>query len=251
LTLDQPIVADETVTVSYAVPGSGKVQSSVGQLAAVALTTESVTNATGPLFVSATTDATGATVVLTYDVALDEASVPAITAYTLGGTSSVVDTAGVGISGTDITLTLDTPIIAGETVTVSYAVPGENEVQSDVTNALAVLLTTESVANITAPLFVSGETSVGGDEIYLTFDSAISETTIDHTAFAINGDDATPAGATASGAVVTMTLTGVIENGDTITVDYTKPGADYLKAAGGDYPVLTDTGWAVVNNVPA
>lgn len=70
---------------------------------------------------SAVVSADGLTITLTYYDALDTGSVAAAAAYTLTGTESVVN--AVGVAGSDVTLTVDTPILEGETVLLDY-VPG-------------------------------------------------------------------------------------------------------------------------------
>ena len=76
---------------------------------------------TPPELSTATVD--GATLTLTYDEALDEASGPAADAFsvTVGGTGRAVD--GVSVSGCSVILTLGSAVAAADTVTVSYTVP--------------------------------------------------------------------------------------------------------------------------------
>ena len=76
---------------------------------------------TPPELSTATVD--GATLTLTYDEALDEASGLAADAFsvTVGGTGRAVD--GVSVSGSSVVLTLGSAVASGATVTVSYTVP--------------------------------------------------------------------------------------------------------------------------------
>ena len=84
---------------------------------------------TAPGLDTATVNATS--LVLTYDEALDESSVPAPDAFTvtvtaLGGTVStraLADTDPVAVSGATVTLTLASTVAAGQTVTVNQVVP--------------------------------------------------------------------------------------------------------------------------------
>ena len=92
----------------------------------------------------------GDTLTLTYDEALDTASVPDKSAFTLGGTSETVST--VAVSGMAVTLTLSAAVTSGDTVTVSYAVPA-NPVQDTAGNDAAAL-STQAVTNNTPPMLV-------------------------------------------------------------------------------------------------
>ena len=76
---------------------------------------------TPPELATATVD--GATLTLTYDEDLDEASEPSSDAFsaTVGGTGRAVD--GVSVSGSSVILTLGSAVASGATVTVSYTVP--------------------------------------------------------------------------------------------------------------------------------
>ena len=98
--------------------------------------------------VLSTTTVNGTALVLTYDEALDDTSVPAASAYgvTVAGSDRTV--ASVSISGAAVTLTLASAVTAGETVTVSYTVPGTNPVQDAAGNDAAAL-TDQAVTNTT------------------------------------------------------------------------------------------------------
>ena len=67
----------------------------------------------------------GGTLTLTFDEALDEASVPATTTFevTVGGAGRGVD--GVDVAGNVVTLTLASAVAFGDTVTVSYTAPSD------------------------------------------------------------------------------------------------------------------------------
>ena len=90
----------------------------------------------------------GSTLTLTYNEALDAASKPANAAFSAkvnGATRSVTN---VAIAGSAVTLTLSSAVVAGDTVTVSYAVPGASPLQ-DVAGNDAVALTDQAVTNNT------------------------------------------------------------------------------------------------------
>ena len=70
---------------------------------------------------------------LTYDEALDGGSVPAAGAYevtaTNGGVTTPLPVSAVAVDGSEVTLTLATPAAHGQTVRLTYTVPGSNPLQ--------------------------------------------------------------------------------------------------------------------------
>lgn len=104
------------------------------------------TDQTPPQLVDAVVD--GSTVTLTYDEALDPASVPASAAYAVLVDASARSVSGVAVGGSSVTLTLAPAVVAGQVVTVSYAIPGGGRVQ-DVAGNAAAALSGGSVTNTT------------------------------------------------------------------------------------------------------
>ena len=92
--------------------------------------------------------ATGATLTLTYDKALDENSTPAASAFTVtSDTTPAVTVTGVSVSGTMVVLTLSRVVAASETVTVSYTVPGTGSKLQDAQGNPAANLSDRAVTN--------------------------------------------------------------------------------------------------------
>ena len=92
--------------------------------------------------------------VLTYSENLDTNSTPASTAFAVtvaGSARSLATTNPVTVSGDTVTLTLASDVMEGETVTVSYTVPGTNPIQDPQGNDAAAL-TNEAVTNLTIAL---------------------------------------------------------------------------------------------------
>ena len=110
-----------------------------------------VTRAAKPQFDTATVD--GSSLVLGYDKALDDASVPDGADFSVSVTDSVTgeesqpDVAAVSVAGAGVDLTLSVPVRAGDTVAVSYA-PGTDPVQ-DAAGAGADALADHAVTNAT------------------------------------------------------------------------------------------------------
>ena len=129
-------------------PGSGYVVAmSPDDSVTVTVNDNDVADTTVPAFVSAAVN--GNTLVLMYDEALDESSVPATSAFTLGGTLATVNT--VAISGMEVTLTLSAAVSSTDVVTVSYMVPGTNRLRDVAGNDAVALTTPQSVTNSTPP----------------------------------------------------------------------------------------------------
>ena len=140
LTLAAAVLPGQTVLLSYT-PDANPIQDQAGN-DAEALSNEAVINetpdTTAPSFTSATVN--GAALTLAYDEALDENSLPAGSAFTVTVDDTEVDLATgapVAIAGQVVTLTLVTAVTPGQTVTVSYAVPGSNPIQDAAGNDAA------------------------------------------------------------------------------------------------------------------
>ena len=193
---------------------------------------------------------TGDELVLTYDEALDEASVPEASAYTVkvdGTAVTLVTGTPVAISGKTVTLTLATAAQADDEVTVSYAKPETDPVQ-DLEGTDAEDFMDRAVTNAmdtTAPMFASA--TVDGTSLVITFDEALAAASkLANSAFMVKK---TPSGGSeqtvsltgtpsVSGKAVTLTLAAAVASTDTnVKVIYTKPDTDdnnRLKDASGN-----------------
>ncbi len=147
LTLASAVGHGDTVTVSYTVPSSNPVQDRAGNTAA-ALSDEAATNhtpqdtpagdTTAPELQGA--EASTDSVVLTYSEALDESSTPAAAAFAVtvaGEARSLAATGPVAVSGSTVTLALDSAAAPGDTVEVSYTPPSADALQDTAGNRAA------------------------------------------------------------------------------------------------------------------
>ena len=268
LTLASAVTAGQAVTMSYTVPTSNPIQDAAGNDAA-ALTNRTVTNntprdtgdATAPRLVRAAVN--GATLTLTYNEALDPGSRPAATAFTVqvaGSTRALANANPVTVSGSTVTLALASAVTAGETVTVSYAVPMTNPIQDAAGND-AGALTNRAVTNntprdtgdATAPRLVRA--AVNGATLTLTYNEALDPGSRPAaTAFTVQVAGSTRALAnanpvTVSGSTVTLALASAVTAGETVTVSYAVPMTNPIQdAAGNDAGALTNR--TVTNNTP-
>ncbi len=90
----------------------------------------------------------GATLTLTYDEALDGSSTPVALAFTVNVEGAQRRVSRVAVSGTAVTLTLESEVGVGQAVRLTYRVPGANSIQDTVGND-AGALTNRAVENNT------------------------------------------------------------------------------------------------------
>jgi len=102
----------------------------------------------GPAFGSAQiTDANQNQVAITFDVALDNTSIPAVTAYSVLVNSVANVVTSVAISGTLNTLTLTKGVPKGATITVAYTKPATNKLKALSNGAESASFTAQAVTN--------------------------------------------------------------------------------------------------------
>ncbi|WP_283206837.1 SwmB domain-containing protein, partial [Methylobacterium thuringiense] len=162
LTLAAPVTSGQAITVAYTDPTAGNdalaVQDLVGNDAAtlaaqsVANTTPPPADTTPPVFQSAAVN--GASLVLTYNEALDATNVPAAGAFAVTVAGSAASVSGVAVNSTarTVTLTLAAPVTSGQAVTVAYTDPtAGNDVLAvqDLAGNDAATLAAQAVTNNT------------------------------------------------------------------------------------------------------
>ena len=232
LTLATAAAHGQAVTVGYTAPSSNPVQDANGNDAAN-LSAREVTNNTPDTAAPALQTATvnGATLVLTYDEALDETSEPAPGAYSVSvdGAAGVAP-GSVAVSGSTVTLTLATAAAHGQAVTVSYTAPSSNPVQDANGNDAANLSRRAAINNTpdtTAPALQTA--TVNGATLVLTYDEALDETSEPAPgAYSVSLDGAAgvaPGSVAVSGSTVTLTLATAAAHGQAVTVSYTAPSS--------------------------
>jgi len=132
LTLNNPVVYGDIVTIAYTKPASNPLQTSAGAQAA-SLTSSNVTNnvaVVNPVYVSSVIEnSTPSILEMTYNLSLANI-VPAASAFTVTVNSSVRTVSTVAISGNKVLLTLASPIVYGNVVTVAYTKPATNQLQT-------------------------------------------------------------------------------------------------------------------------
>ncbi len=162
----------------------------------------------------------GNKVVLTYGEPLEEGSVPDPGDFTV----STGDVESVDVSGSRVTLILETPAMPGEEVTLSYT-PGANPIQGK-TGVDALPIPDMALENIgKAPVLVNAR--VLGTQLKLTYDEPLDETSVPTpSAFTVmvNGQNRVVTMVKVEGKKVTLTLESPAAPGEEVTLTYT-PGS--------------------------
>ena len=128
-------------------------------------------DSTIPTLISITVD--GASLVLTYDRALDANSAPASSQFTVTVAGTARTVSDVSVRALAVTLTLSSSVAAGETVAVTYTVPSTNPIQDEAGNDVAGL-TNEAATNNTMALDIpDDDSSTTGVSVGGSVDSSI------------------------------------------------------------------------------
>jgi uncharacterized repeat protein (TIGR02059 family) len=262
LTLSSPIVYGDIVTVGYTKPGTNPIQISSGEQADT-FTAQTVTNNVNqvapviPLYISSVIqNATPSILEMTYDQTLANI-VPAASAFTVLVNSATRTVSSVAISGTKVLLTLFSPVVFGDIVTVAYTKPATNPLQT-ASGGQAVTITARSVTNnvnavTTIPVYVSSAVQNAAPSILeMTYDQTLASILPSASAFTVmvNSAARTVSSLAVTGTKVLLTLTSPVVYGDIVTVAYTKPASNPLQTASGGL-AATITAKSVTNNVNA
>ena len=257
LTLSPAVSAGSTITVSYTQPGAPPRVEGRNNRDADSFSNRAVTNNTVapvPEFSSAAVSADGATLTITFTLALDESAehVPAASTFSLSGTGASVDSVSIG--GTDVALTLDPPADVGETISVGYtqpSAPSAARLQAAADAQAVATFSGQAVTNHAdgKPRPVSAE--VNGDSLTISFDRGLDAASLPAaSAFSLDGTTATVASVVVYGSTATLTLSAAVAYTDTVTVGYAKPDAGGLKRSGRSVFADGFSALSVTNNTP-
>ncbi|MCX6262320.1 MAG: SwmB domain-containing protein, partial [Bacteroidia bacterium] len=149
LTLASPVAYGNVIAVSYTVPSSNPLQTADGGKA-VSISAKSVTNKInappGPVYSSSVIEnATPSLIEITYNLSLANI-VPAASAFSVNVNSAARSISSVSISGTKVLLTLASPVVYGNTVTVAYTKPSTNPLQTT-SGGQAATISAQTVTN--------------------------------------------------------------------------------------------------------
>ena len=204
---------------------------------------------TAPAVVSIVGD--GNRVRITYDEALDESAVPATGAFDLQSVAeaTVYTVQGVTVSGTLVDLTITPPFAAGVPADATLDYTGGSGAIRDVALNEAATFTDSAVTNATVDLFHEDDaaTNAAGTEITLSLSESGCLPASGSGHFTLTGTAATVASWTIGGAVVTMTLSGTIYQGETVGWAYAQTGTGDITDADGTTKLANSSG-PVMNN---
>jgi uncharacterized repeat protein (TIGR02059 family) len=247
LTMSPPIEIGQTVSVAYAAPSptnnwadAAAIQDVYGN-DAISINTTSITNTSTavvdravPVFQSAATTTNGTQIVLTYNEALSSTTaLPADYTITLNGMT--FSPTAVSVSGSTVTLTVGTNIVAGESVSVSYTAHTSsgsttNSAIQDLSGNDATSLSNTAVTNnstsqpdVTPPTVST--LAFSGTQVTLTLNEPLSSTsaTADKYTVFVGNTAVTPIAVSVTGQTIVLTMPSTIPAGTIVAVSYTAP----------------------------
>ena len=250
LTLASPVVSGDIVTLSYTKPATNPLQiQSGGQ--AVNLSSRSITNNVSaiPVYLSSDIQNTSPDrLEMTYDLNLANI-IPAASAFTVMVNSVARPVNMVTISGTMVILTLNSPVVSGDIVTVAYTKPLTNQLRT-VSGGQATSFPARSVNNNlnVIPLYVSSVIlNSTPNMLRISFDQQLAKIIPPVYAFTVlvNNVENPVTRVTISTNTVILTLKNPVTYGDSVTVEYIKPENNPVQTPSGGtaltFPALTVT----------
>ena len=240
LVVTPPVEAGQSVQISYSVPSSNPIQD-LGGTSAGAYTSRAVHNTTSvraPVLSGASVD--GSAVRLVYSEDLDTGSTPPASSFTfeVDGTERAVT--GITMDDTTVSLTIAGAVQAGQSTSVSYAVPSSSPIQS-LDGVFAGAYTYHAVPNYTIsqpPVLQTTKLDASGLTITLTYQEDLdTSSTPPTTSFRVTvGGVALPvAAAAASGRTVVLVLESPVLYGaqSRVYVSYTAASSNPIRDIGG------------------
>ena len=149
LTLSSPVAYGDVVTVAYTKPSTNPIQTATGGQAAT-ITAQAVTNKIAanavPVYMSSVVEnSTPSILEIAYNLSLGNI-VPAASTFNVMVNAVKRNVSKVSISGTNVYLTLSSPIVYGDAITFTYTKPSINPLQS-ASGVQAASLNVQSVRN--------------------------------------------------------------------------------------------------------
>ena len=257
LTLASPVAYGDVVTVAYTKPSTNPLQTATGGQAA-SITAQNVTNnvvAINPVYVSSVIEnATPSRLEMTYNLSLANV-VPATSAFTVMINSSARSVSTIAISGTKVLLTLASPVVYGDVVTVAYTKPASNPLQTAAGGQASSISAKNVTNNVAAvnPVYVSSVIeNATPSRLEMTFNLTLANVVPAASAFTVmvNSSARSVTAVAISGTKVLLTLASPVLYGDVVKVAYTKPASNPLQTATGGQ-AASITAQDVTNNVVA
>lgn len=247
LSMSPPIEINQTVTVAYAAPTPSNNWANVSAIQdvygndAISINTTSIPNTStavvdraAPVLQSVATTTNGTQIVLSYDESLSSTAA-LLTDYTISLNGITFSPTAISVSGSTVTLTVGTNIVAGESVSVSYTAPTSsgsttNSAVQDLSGNDAASLSNTAVTNnstsqpdVTPPTVSA--VAFSGTQVTVSLNEPLSLTTATadkYTVF-VGNTAVTPTAVTISGQTIVLTMPSTIPAGTIVAVSYTAP----------------------------
>ena len=208
-----------------------------------------------PVYVSSSVEnATPSSISIVYNLSLASIN-PATAAFTVNVNSVARTINSVAVAGTTVTLTLASPVVYGDVLTVAYSKPSTNPLQTSA-GGQATSFTAQAVTNNVSPpvpvYLSSAIQNATPSKLDMTYSLALGNTIPTATAFSVTVNSAarTVSAVAVSGTIVSLTLASPVAYGDIVTVAYTIPSSNPLQtSAGGQASPFSAQ--KVTNNVAA
>jgi uncharacterized repeat protein (TIGR02059 family) len=242
LTLANPVINGDVITVSYTKPSTNPIQTTSGGQATT-LSAQTVTNnvipGTPPVYVSsAIENATPNILEMTYNLSL-ASIIPATSAFTVSVNSLARTVNTISISGAKVLLTLASPVVYGDIVTVSYTKSSSNPIQTS-SGGQAATISAQAVTNkISNPASLGYINSAVGNSsptlLEMNFNLTLANILPATSAFSVsvNSVNRNVNSVAISGSSIILTLATAVVYSDVITVAYTKPVTNPLQSISG------------------
>jgi uncharacterized repeat protein (TIGR02059 family) len=186
---------------------------------------------------SAVANATPSLLEMTYNMTLSNI-LPASSAFSVKINSIARTVNTVAISGAKVQLTLASPIVYGDVVTVSYNKSSANPIQTT-SGGQAVTISAQTVTNnvsFVIPIYVSSAVANATPSLLeMTYNITLANIVPAATSFKVmvNSVTRTVSSVAISGTKVQLTLSSAIKFGDIVTFSYTKPSTNPLQSTTG------------------
>jgi len=183
-------------------------------------------------------NATSSLLEITYNISLSNI-VPPSSAFSVQVNSVARAVNSVAVSGSKVLLTLASPVVYGNVVTVAYIQPAGNPLQST-TGGYAASMSSQVVTNNVAapalPVYINSSIeNITPGLLELVYNLSLAAIVPNTSAFIVRVNSVIrPISSVAvSGTKVQLTLASPAAYGDIITVDYTEPSTNQLQTASG------------------
>lgn len=197
-----------------------------------------------PVYLSSSIEnATPDIITLKFDLALNESTVPAVQSFTVKVNSTSVTISSVTISSKTVKLRLANPVVHNNSITVSYAQPSQNSLQTTAGGHAPAFSNKTVTNNVLAIIPVYQSSSIEDatpNHLKMTYSQTLSNIIPATSSFTVSVNSLIVSVTTVSisGNIVNLTLAKNIVYGDIILISYTQPSSN---------PLQTPTGGLAVN----